>query len=69
VDEYRKRKGMLVRIVHKNQRLVGRYLRSEKVLGVWTPVFRVGRKMLRGYECWWLPLSVAELAEATTAAS
>lgn len=64
---YKKRKGMLVRIITADgQHLVGRYIRSERVVGEWTPVFRVGRhnKLFRGYEGWWLPLAIAEKAEA-----
>ena len=25
-----------------------------------TPKFRLGRKIIRGYECWWIPASVAQ---------
>ena len=41
---------------------IGRYIRSDRIedTNYWTPVFRMDRKIIKGYECWWLPLSVAE---------
>jgi hypothetical protein len=61
---YKKRKGMLVRIMMDGHLETGVYLRSEKVFGVRTPVFQVGKKLVRGWAIWWLPSEVASKVEA-----
>ena len=58
------RKGMKVEIwgTNKKKKLgIGIYIDSkrEKLWGsnFWIPKFKLGNKIIHGYECWWIPLS------------
>ena len=61
---YKKRKGMKVEIwdTTRNKKLgIGIYTGSKReyLLGVnfWIPRFKLGRKIIHGYGCWWIPVS------------
>lgn len=59
---YRKVKGKKYRLLIDGKPFVGIYIRSEyfSLTGRNSmPVFKVGRKFVRGYECFWLPLNIA----------
>jgi hypothetical protein len=58
----KKRKGMKVMIASADKKKVlgeGTYIGSERITFAgrrfWTPKFRLGRKIIRGCECWWYP--------------
>lgn len=60
---WKKRKGMRVEIwdaEQKNKLGIGIYINSKKIdfygHKFWTPRFRMGRKIIHGYECWWIPI-------------
>lgn len=62
---YKKRKGMKVEIfdARLEKKLgIGIYINSKKIglkdIKYWTPRFKLGKKIIHGYECWWTPLSV-----------
>ena len=68
---YKKYKGMKVEIWLQNKMIgIGYYVGSEKIeifgLKKWTPKFRLGRRIYRGYECWWIPVKEAERIKKST---
>ena len=71
---WRVRKGQKVRVVIAGELLVGTYLGRAFVKvrdwpngGFRCPRLRVGRRIVYGFQCWWLPLSVALKQEALRA--
>ena len=38
---------------------IGYTFKNGKAIPFFVPKFKQGRKRIRGYECWWIPLSVA----------
>ena len=69
--KYTLKKGTQVLITSADQSKLlgkGKYIGYDRIhatdMGMTfnTPKFRLGRKIIRGYECWWIPLSVARRA-------
>ncbi len=63
---YKKRKGMKVEIwdaEQKNKLGIGTYIDSKRVkawgCSFWTPRFKLGRRFIHGFECWWIPVKYA----------
>lgn len=59
---HRKRKGQKYRLIIDGKPTIGIYIRCEYFSlnkRNTMPVFKVGRKFVRGYECFWLPLKIA----------
>ena len=61
---YKMRKGMKADIfsADKKKRLgIGIYVKSKQInffgSKIWMPGFKVGKKIIWGYQCWWIPLS------------
>jgi hypothetical protein len=62
---YKRRKGMKVEIwsADKKKKLgIGIYLDSKTKVSLFgmkmnMPRFKLGRKIIYGYQCWWIPLS------------
>jgi len=61
---YKKRKGMKVEIYDaqfEKKLGIGTYIGSRRIglqgLKYWIPRFKLGRKIIYGYECWWIPVS------------
>lgn len=78
--DYRLWKGRKVKIfiidwsTNKRKCLgIGVYIKSRKVwfegtdkFAGYTPEFRIAKKKIYGYECWWIPLSIANKIEKET---
>jgi hypothetical protein len=65
--KYKVRKGQKIKLFSPDKKTelgVGRYIGSEVVgfrgFRFWIPKFKFGRKILRGYQCYWIPQGVAE---------
>lgn len=43
--------------------IIGYTFKGGRAIPHFVPKFKQGRKRIRGYECWWIPLSVAREAE------
>ncbi|HHT9147327.1 MAG TPA: hypothetical protein ACFYD4_16865 [Candidatus Wunengus sp. YC61] len=61
--DWKLRKGMKVAIwdaTKKNNLGTGIYVDSIRVKAfgfkAWTPRFRIGKRIIHGYECWWIPV-------------
>ncbi|MFA7307635.1 MAG: hypothetical protein WC026_13285 [Hyphomicrobium sp.] len=67
------KKGTKIKIYSTDQKDflgIGEYIGSERVdfrfMGfgfIWTPIFKLGRKKIKGSECWWIKLSEAKKIE------
>ena len=42
---------------------IGTSIENNKRTILFTPKFKQGKKRIRGYECWWIPLNIAKKAE------
>jgi hypothetical protein len=65
--DYKLWKGRKVEIYSVNQKEklgIGVYIGSDRITGfriknLFTPKFRIGKRIIRGYECFWIPESHA----------
>ena len=42
---------------------IGKYVGKRLREGFYVSTFKLGRKLVYGYECWWIPVSIAEKVE------
>lgn len=69
---YNLRKGRKVRVFSGDQKRdlgiweycgaerIGSTFKKGRTIPYFVPKFKQGRKRIRGYECWWVPLNIAK---------